>query len=178
MIDDEKELFREYVADVVPIKSREVILDTKKPRPVPRQKQIDEQNVLDEMMDAPLDYASIETGEELVFSRPGFQKKPLKKLRKGQYIIEATLDLHGMIAAVAKQELIQFLRMCHARQFRCVKIIHGKGLGSKDGKPVIKTKLNSWLRQREDTLAFCSALPKDGGTGAIYLLLRKHQPRA
>jgi DNA-nicking Smr family endonuclease len=173
MEDKDRKLFRESVDGVVPLKQVEMVLESKKPKATPRQRYLDEQRVLDELLDEPAHLSSIETGEELIFSRPGFQNKGLKKLRKGQYTVEAKLDLHGLIVVEAKKALISFIRHCHNKGFRCVKIIHGKGLGSKDGKAVIKSNLSYWLQQREDTLAFCSALPNDGGTGAIYLLLRK-----
>lgn len=173
MDDKDKELFRSSVGDVVPIKQVGITLEKKKPKAIPGQRYLDEQKVLDELLNGTIDPAELETGEELIYSRPGFQKKAFKKLRKGLYIVEAELDLHGMIVVEAKKSLVSFIQHCHNKGFRCVKIIHGKGLGSKNGKAIIKSNVNYWLQQREDTLAFCSALPNDGGTGAIYLLLRK-----
>jgi len=173
MEDKDKELFRNSVGVVVPVKQRDITLEKKKPKAIQKQRYLDEQNVLHELMDDPSDLTDFETGEELLYSRPGFQKKAFNKLRNGQYVVEARLDLHGMIVVEAKKNLASFIQHCHAKGYRCIKIIHGKGLGSKDGKAIIKSKLNYWLQQREDTLAFCSALPNDGGTGAIYLLLRK-----
>ena len=82
------------------------------------------------------------------------------------------LDLHGLTARHAHKTLEMFLRDCHRRRIRCVHIIHGKGYGSEDRQPVLKQKLNLWLRQRHDVLAFCSATRRDGGTGAAYVLLR------
>ncbi|MCG8379470.1 MAG: Smr/MutS family protein, partial [Proteobacteria bacterium] len=107
-------------------------------------------------------------------SKPGLQKQTLRKLRRGQFNIEGELDLHGMTAVMAKEALSTFLKRCKSQNKRCIRIIHGKGLGSKDKKPVIKNKLNNWLQKRDDILAFCSAREVDGGTGAIYLLLKRN----
>ncbi len=82
------------------------------------------------------------------------------------------LDLHGLTARHAHSTLELFFRDCHRRRVRCVHIIHGKGYGSEDRQPVLKQKLNLWLRQRHDVMAFCSATSRDGGTGAAYVLLR------
>jgi len=119
------------------------------------------------------DTTIIETGDELHYKRPGVQNRVLKKLRRGEYRIEAELDLHGLIADEAKKVTARFLANARTRRKRCVRIIHGKGLGSKGGTPVIKQKINFWLSHRDDILAFCSALPRDGGTGAVYVLLKQ-----
>jgi len=96
----------------------------------------------------------------------------MRRLRRGYYRVEAELDLHGLIVAEAKRELRDFLARCIARQQRCVRIIHGKGLGSGPRGPVLKQAVNVILRRTENVVAFCSANPRDGGTGAIYVLLQ------
>jgi DNA-nicking Smr family endonuclease len=111
--------------------------------------------------------------ETLSFRRTGVQERVLSKLRNGHFVIDAELDLHGMTIPVAQQALSAFLSECQQYRIRHARIIHGKGWGSKDHKPVIKTWLNGWLRELDDVLAFCSARVEDGGTGAVYLLLRK-----
>lgn len=113
-----------------------------------------------------------ETGEELSFIRPGLQHRLLRKLRRGHFSIGAELDLHGMTVALAQVELTIFLKQAQARGVRCVRIIHGKGLRSRQGRPVLKFKLERWLRLREEVIAFSSARPVDGGTGAVYVLLK------
>jgi DNA-nicking Smr family endonuclease len=105
--------------------------------------------------------------EDLFFARTGLQHKTIKKLRQGKMSIEACLDLHGMTIPKAETALEEFLFMCQQEELRNVLIIHGKGAG------IIKNTINTWLRDYPDTLAFCSAKPKDGGLGAVYLLLRK-----
>jgi DNA-nicking Smr family endonuclease len=114
----------------------------------------------------------IETNDELYFSRPGIQDRVVRELRRGHLEIGLELDLHGLTVRHAREDLNRFLEECHRRDIRCVRIIHGKGYGSEDKQPVLKRKLNLWLRQREDVLAFTSATRRDGGTGAAYVLLR------
>jgi len=108
------------------------------------------------------------------FFRVGIQHKVLRKMHTGQYTIEARLDLHGMIVAEAREALGQFIIKCSNKGIRHVLIIHGKGRAHSD--PVLKNKLNHWLRQTNDVLAFCSAKSKEGGTGALYVLLRGQRP--
>ncbi len=116
---------------------------------------------------------SVGIGDELSFTRPGIQKKLLRKLRRGQLPIGAELDLHGYVQKTARSVLSEFLQTSLRLDIRCVKIVHGKGYGSRQGKPVLKGKVNSWLRQCNEVLAFNSARPEDGGTGAVYVLLKK-----
>jgi len=115
----------------------------------------------------------MELDGELGYARPGLQHGVMRKLRRGQFTVDAELDLHGMTAATARRELDAFLARCVTAAARCVLIIHGKGLSTPDRPPVLKSGVNAWLRQRDDVLAFCSARPRDGGTGALYVLLRK-----
>lgn len=109
--------------------------------------------------------------DKLEFFRTGIQHKIIRNLRKGQYNVEAVLDLHGKTIEEANQTLGAFLTYCQRNGIRHVIIIHGKGRSH--NKPIIKNKLNHWLRQTEQVLAFCSATPKDGGSGALYVLLRR-----
>ena len=114
----------------------------------------------------------IETGDILSYARPGVQHRVLHDLRRGRIQITMELDLHGLTVAYAHRVLDQCLHECRRRGIRGLHIIHGKGYGSTERQPVLKQKLNHWLRQRDEVLAFCSALPRDGGTGAVYVLLR------
>jgi len=114
-----------------------------------------------------------ETGEELLHVRPGLQQTVIRKLRRGQYAIEAELDLHGATVTQAREAVDEFLGAARERGKRCVRIIHGKGHSSVGKMPVLKGKVNSWLRQKDEVLAFCSARPNDGGTGAVYVLLKR-----
>jgi DNA-nicking Smr family endonuclease len=95
----------------------------------------------------------------------------MRKLRRGQFSSRAELDLHGLRSEEARRTVAEFLHAARERNLRCVRIIHGKGRGSGARGPVLKQKLGSWLRQRSEVLAFCSARPADGGSGALYVLL-------
>lgn len=111
--------------------------------------------------------------EPLAFYRDGVQQTVRKKLRTGRFPIEADLDLHGMTSEVARVNVDQFLHAARDHRARCVLIIHGKGYGSSQDGPVLKNRVNSWLQQHEDVIGFCSAQPKHGGSGAVYVLLRR-----
>jgi DNA-nicking Smr family endonuclease len=99
----------------------------------------------------------------------------MRKLRRGQFIVGAELDLHGMTVPVAHRALNEFLARCLTTDTRCVRVIHGKGLSTPDRSPVLKSRVNNWLQQHGDVLAYCSARAHDGGTGAVYVLLKKHR---
>ncbi len=116
--------------------------------------------------------AAISTGEELFFSRPGVPTAALRKLRRGGWVIKGELDLHGHTGDEARIALAAFLNRCMLEDRRCVRIIHGKGHGSKNRLPVLKNKVRHWLMQREDVLAFCQARTVDGGAGAVIVLLK------
>ncbi len=109
---------------------------------------------------------------EQLFVRAGLQQKQVRRLRRGQMPIAAEADLHGMRIREAQPLLEEFLRDCRDRNYRCVRVIHGKGLGSQGGHAVLKWEVDRWLRSHEGVMAFCTAQPRDGGTGAVYVLLR------
>ncbi|TPW14474.1 MAG: Smr protein/MutS2 [Halothiobacillaceae bacterium] len=170
---EERDLFRREVGAVKPLVHSKVSLRSPPPQPLPRQRWRDEQQVIHDMMSDHLDIADVETGEELLFTREGISPLQMRKLRRGQFCITRQLDLHGLTADNARQALALFLQNCQLQQQRCVRIIHGKGHGSYHKIPILKNKVNRWLRQRDEVLAFCSALPNDGGTGALYVLLKR-----
>lgn len=170
--EEEALLFRQAMKDVKPLSCDKVLHVTPSPRPFPRQRYLEKKAIFHDMLSDYYDPAELETGEELVFLRPGVQHSVMKKLRRGHYSIRAELDLHGMIVRAAREEVTEFLRDCMHRRIRCVRIIHGKGKGSWQKQPVLKMKLNKWLQQRDEVLAFCSARAIDGGTGAVYVLLK------
>ena len=147
------------------------------PKPVPRSSEADERAVLEELLLEPLEPDAIESGDTLVYRAPGLQDSVWRRLRRGSFRVGAELDLHGYNREAARQEVALFLAACQERNLRCLRIIHGKGLGSPNTGPVIKTLLDGWLRKRKEVLAFCSARPHDGGTGAVYVLLRAQHER-
>ncbi len=167
-------LFRRAVADAVPLPpSNRAEIARPRPKPIARQRLRDEQQVLVDALSDPWDWeAALSTGEELVFSRPGVPTAALKKLRRGGWVIQGELDLHGHTGDEARVALTAFLNRCMKDDRRCVRIIHGKGHGSKNRLPVLKNKVRHWLTQREDVLAFCQARTVDGGAGAVIVLLR------
>lgn len=172
--DDERRLFREAMKDVQPLDA-EPEADTGTPRPAPRpaQRLADDRAVLDELRHGEMDSTwGPERGEALSYLHPGQSRRLLRRLRRGEFSVMAELDLHGKTVAAARDELSQFLSECRFRNIRCVRIIHGKGKGSSNRGPVLKGKVDRWLRQREEVVAFCSAPTIDGGTGALYVLLR------
>jgi DNA-nicking Smr family endonuclease len=170
---EESALFREAMGDVKPLSHDKILPKRKKPQPRPLQLERDQRQVLKDMMSSDLYSADLETGEELLFVRDGLPPTTMRKLRRGKFRIEAELDLHRMTSEQARQETATFLARCKAQGKRCVRIIHGKGLGSVEKKPVLKGKVDTWLRRHNDVLAYCSARPMDGGTGAVYVLIRK-----
>lgn len=170
---EERLLFRESVGPVKRLYSDRVPPVPARLPPYPLQTRRDEEQVLKDLLSEQFDPAEMETGDELIYLRPGVRRKVLRKLRRGQFSVHAQLDLHGMTVREAREALAEFLREARLSNRPCVRIVHGKGLGSPRGQPVLKQKLNHWLRQRDDVLAFCSARPVDGGTGAVYLLLKR-----
>jgi DNA-nicking Smr family endonuclease len=170
---DDLELFRSAVAEVRPLAQDKIEPPVRRARPIPRQTLADEEQVLRDMLSDEFDPADVETGEHLLFSRPGVQHRTLRKLRRGQFSVSAELDLHGMNVPMARQALAQFLLHSRGHNQCCVRIIHGKGNRSAHRGPVLKNMVNKWLQQRDEVLAYCSALPVDGGTGAVYVLLKR-----
>jgi DNA-nicking Smr family endonuclease len=163
--------FRKAMTGVTPLKAHDRIEPIPKktpPRAVQREK--DDREVLRELLDDNGAITELETGEELLFLRSGYQKNLLRRLRRGQFSVADTMDLHHMDVATAKQVLLDFLEHCTARQLGCVRIIHGKGLRSK-GLPLLKIMTNRVLRKCPAVVAFASCRPVNGGTGATDVLL-------
>jgi DNA-nicking Smr family endonuclease len=171
---DPGEEFRRAVEGVRPLSGpRRLPRRASPPPPLPRQTYRDERAALAESIHGPwsLDDA-LESGEELVHLRDGLSRTVLRKLRRGHWVVENSLDLHGMNRIEAAHSVAQFIRHCLLRRARCVRIVHGKGLGSRNREPVLKGKLRGWLAPREEVLAFCQAPAAQGGGGAILVLLR------
>lgn len=172
---EDSDLFRNSVGPVTPLRRPRTVIRSPQPPPHPQRRQQARDELLKEMASGEIDLTEIETGEELSYRHPGVQTQVFKRLRRGHFVVEAELDLHGMTSDEAKISLVEFLHACRRANRRCVRIVHGKGKGSRDGRPVLKSKLNHWLRIRDEVLAFCSARLKDGGTGAVYVLLRQRR---
>ncbi len=171
---DDTTEFRSLIGAVQPVKSRRRVT-LRKPQPPPRARfaRADEQAVLKESLVIGPNEVGLETGEELSFRRPHVPLKVLKDLRRGKYAIQNELDLHGLTATQAQSMLREFMTDVVLEGQRCVRIVHGKGLRSGPGGPVLKVKLNKWLPQWDQVLAFTTAPARDGGTGAVYVLLAR-----
>ena len=167
--ESESELFRESVEDAEPLETdqAEPFLRRPPPFPIVQPPELSERTEL-----ATLAESEVETGEFLLFSRPGVQKRLLADLQRGHIEVDLELDLHGLTAAYAQRVLEEFLRECGRRRVRCALVVHGKGYRSPERQSVLKRKVNYWLRLYDEVLAFCSATRRDGGTGAAYVLLR------
>ena len=139
--------------------------------PIPRQRQLDDQRVMQELLEESDETASFESGDELKFLRAGFSPRLLKKLRRGDYAIQDELDLHGLVVAEAKQETHGFINECARDRVRAVRIVHGKGRNSAGRFPVLKNMLIGWLSKNKNVIAVCSTPSNAGGTGAVYVLL-------
>ncbi|WP_329743144.1 Smr/MutS family protein [Dyella sp. A6] len=145
------------------------------PKPAPRAHMLaaDEAAVAGELLDMAFDPAQIEVGEELSFLRDGYPPRLLRQLKRGQFSVQDELDLHHMNAAAAQISIVEFLAEAHDHELRCVRIVHGKGLRSKAAGPVLKALTDRLLRRRDDVVAFASARPAQGGTGAVVVLLKR-----
>ena len=170
--DDEE--FRRALAGVKPLPASRRVTPVRTPRPpVPEQTRRDEQAALAESLRGPISIDdAIDSGEELAYLREGLPRQLLRKLRRGHWVVQDSLDLHGMNRLQAAASVAEFLRQCRGRRLQCVRIIHGKGLGSRNREPVLKGKLRKWLAVRNEVLAFCQAPANDGGGGAVLVLLK------
>lgn len=169
---DDASLFREAVGEVKPLPDPGRLT----PQPVristtPRRRALESTTAPDLLTDH-LPHMD-EVDDELGFLRPGVTPQALRRLRRGHWRIQDEIDLHGLTRDEARTRLVGFLEYCHLRNAKCVRIIHGKGLGSKNHEPVLKQLVKSWLMQRAEILAFVPARPEDGGAGAVIVLLKR-----
>jgi DNA-nicking Smr family endonuclease len=170
---DPAALFRRAVGEAAPLPERNrATLERPQPPPRPRKREEDEAAVLRESIEAPLSFEDrIDIGDEGVHLRAGLPRRILTDLRRGRWVVQAELDLHGLTRDEARSALGSFLHEALEQGYRCVRLIHGKGLGSPGREPVLKHLSRGWLIQREEILAFCQARPHDGGEGALLILL-------
>jgi DNA-nicking Smr family endonuclease len=168
------DLFRREIGAVAPLAAPpRASLPRNPPSPVPVQTRLDEEAVLQEAISDEFDpEILLETDETLSYCRPGITQEVVRKLRRGDWIVQAQIDLHGMRREEAREALAEFIRESVKRGLRCVRVIHGKGLGSIGKEPVLKGKVRAWLVQKSEVIAFCQARPHDGGAGAVVVLLQ------
>lgn len=172
-----EDLFQQAVKDARPlpneVKHARLHHPPKKPKPIPKQFIKDEQQALaDSLSDHYIPAHELETGEELLYLRDGHSPDILSKLRRGHWAIQGAIDLHGLISDEARLYVATFLNDCKKRGLRCVRIVHGKGIGSRNREPVLKHKLRGWLMQRDEVIAYAQARKNDGGSGAVIVLLK------
>jgi len=172
--DDDIDEFRRALGDAKPLKHEDRVPEMKpKPKPRARFAKADEREVLNESLQDDFDTLEHGSGAALRFHRPSVGRRTMRKLARGGYSVQAELDLHGMTLDEARPRLADFIDYSAMQGKLCVRIVHGKGLGSGDRGPVLKNAVNRWLRKWESVLAFVSTRQVDGGTGAIYVLLQK-----
>ena len=166
-------LFRQEMRDTTPIEHDRRPQQKKKPQARKRPQPAPHSPFTGETFSDMFVLDNVGNEEYLEYRGPGIQHKLFNKLKSGTVYLQAELDLHGLTLDKAEPTLTSFLSYCQQQGLRCVRIIHGKGWGSRDNKPVLKSHVNYWLRQSTIVLAFCSATIEDGGTGALYVLLKR-----
>ena len=173
----EKEFFALAVGPIkpLPVKHRpghRAQLPLAQPAPIAVQHKLDEQAVMREALSDEFDAETLlDTDDALSFRRPGMGTDVTRKLRKGEWSIQGQVDLHGLRREDAREALSHFIKDAHKTGWRCVRVVHGKGLGSPGKTPVLKGKVQSWLIQKQEVLAFVQARPAHGGAGALVVLL-------
>ena len=170
----ERNLFRDAMGPVTPLKSPNLArLRRRQPLPLPVQHWLDEERVLMESISDDFDVSTLlDTDDQLSFRRPGIGVEITRRLRAGHWSIQRQLDLHGLRVDQAREALGEFIRSAHKAGLRCVRVVHGKGLGSPGKSPVLKSRVQRWLVQKNEVLAFVQARPMDGGAGELVVLLQ------
>ncbi|MBK8073368.1 MAG: Smr/MutS family protein [Ramlibacter sp.] len=170
----EQDLFKRAAGKVAPIRQpARVPLGTGQPAPVPVQQQLDEQRVLAESLSDGFDASTLlDVDDAMSFRRPGIGTDVTRKLRRGGWSIQREIDLHGLRTEEARDSLAAFVRAAARDGVRCLRVVHGKGLGSPGKTPVLKGKVHSWLIQKNEVLAFVQARADEGGAGALVVLLQ------
>lgn len=172
--DDDLAAFHAAVADARPLPpSNRVHLGGPMPSPRASQRRADERAVMHEALHAPIGLQDrLEGGDEPHYLRPGLAGSVLKDLRRGRWVVQDHIDLHGMNREEARTQLAVFLHECVTHGIRCVRIVHGKGLRSPGKMSILRQLVRGWLMQKNEVLAYCQARPQDGGEGALWVLLR------
>ena len=174
MTDDDIRMFRELMRDAKPLSAEQRAPEERRRPPAKaRFTRADEEKALIESLDGDIEAMQYDNHDSLRYQRPSVGRGTMRKLARGRFAVQAEIDLHGMTVAEARPRLKDFIDYSILSGHRCVRVIHGKGLGSGDRGPVLKMAVNRWLRRWDQVLAFVSARQVHGGTGAIYVLLEK-----
>ncbi len=170
----EKNLFSRAAGQVRPLDAPpRVLLAREQPPPVPVQRRLDERRVLQEALSDEFDTSTLlDVDDAMSFRRPGVGTDVTRKLRRGEWSIQREIDLHGLRRDDAREALATFIREAYRHGVRCVRVVHGKGLGSPGKTPVLKGKVQGWLVQKNEVMAFVQARASDGGAGALVVLLK------
>jgi len=172
--DDDSKLFRRSISGARPLKSGSRVPPPQpKPPAKARFSRADEEQALRESLEADIDTMEGANADNMRFHRAHVGRRTMRKLARGKYAVQAEIDLHGMTVAEARPRLADFIDYCVKQRLLCVRVVHGKGLGSGQRGPVLKSAVNRWLRNWDTVLAFTSTRQVDGGTGALYVLLRQ-----
>jgi len=167
------EAFRTAMADVKPLSTDRVVRPPHRKQPRNREDLGQDDYDQDLLTDAAPEDHTLGAFDRSLFARPGVQRRVLRRLNRGQFPISGELDLHGMTIREARPSVLAFIQEMRGKGMCCVRIVHGKGLSSESARPVLKNQLDHWLRQLPEVLAFSSAHPEDGGSGALNILLRR-----
>ena len=166
------DLFRQSVGPVSILQQQDQRAPSA-PLPTPRQQQIEVQAVLRASLSDLFEVdALMEADPTLSYTCKGVGADVVRKMRKGHWPVQDELDLHGLRRDDARDAIVAFLHHAGQHHYRCVRVIHGKGLGSQGQAPVLKSMVCSWLVQKGDVIAFCAARPSEGGNGALIVLLK------
>jgi DNA-nicking Smr family endonuclease len=174
--DDDRDAFTAAMRDVKPLSFEQRAANRRRRAAKARNSHLARAEILDESLRGPAEPSTDgieQLGEGVAFLRSALPKRTFQLLRQGRYSVEDEIDLHGLSVQAAKTVLREFIVESARRRRGCVRVIHGKGLRSGPGGPVLKGSVERWLSQWDEALAFVSARPRDGGSGALYVLLRR-----
>ena len=174
----QRRAFADAVGRVQPLPDAgRAAIASSKPEALPRQRERDEREALREALSDEVDVESLLlTDDGLSFRRATIGADVVSRLRRGQWSVQAQLDLHGLRRDEARQRLAAFVRDSLRHGHRCVRVVHGKGLGSPGREPVLKAKVQRWLAQNTEVIAFTQATAAQGGAGALLVLLQRSKP--
>ncbi len=170
----ERQWFAQAIGPVRPLStSLRVTLRPAPPPPKALQKQMDEQAVLRESLSDEFDVSTLlDVDDQMSYRAAGIGTDVTRRLRRGEWSLQGQIDLHGLRSDEAREALALFIREAVRQGWRCLRVVHGKGLGSPGREPVLKAKVQRWLVQKSEVLAFVQAKPAEGGAGALLVLLR------